>query len=83
MAEEPRLARLGPDDVPGKIRALFDAFLRERGNIPNLYRVAAHRPAIAESLFALQRAVMGPGEVNMSLKELLSVRVSHINACEY
>ena len=81
--QEPRLARLGPEDVPGKVRAIFDAFLRERGNIPNLYRVAGHRPPIAETLFAHQRAVMGPGEVDMLLKELLSVRVSQINACEY
>jgi AhpD family alkylhydroperoxidase len=29
------------------------------------------------------RAVMGPGEVPVLLKELLSVRVSQINQCEY
>ena len=81
--EEARLDRLGAEDVPGKVRAIFEAFLRERGNIPNLYRVAAHRPPIAEALFALQRAVMGQGETSMLLKELLSVRVSHLNACEY
>jgi AhpD family alkylhydroperoxidase len=27
--------------------------------------------------------VMGPGDVPVLLKELLSVRVSHINLCDY
>ena len=60
-----------------------DAFMRERGRIPFLFRTAAHREPIVNSLFAHMRAVMGPGEVPELLKELLSVRVSHINGCEY
>ena len=83
MTDEARLRRLEPWEVDGKVRAIFEAFLRERGNIPNLFRVAAHRPPIAETLFAHMRAVMGPGEVDARLKELLAVRVSHVNACEY
>jgi alkylhydroperoxidase family enzyme len=82
-AVDARLQRLSADDVNGKVLAIFEAFVRERGNIPNLFRVAAHRPPIVESLFAHMRAVMGAGDVEMLLKELLSVRVSHINACEY
>jgi alkylhydroperoxidase family enzyme len=80
---EPRLPRLGPDEVPDSTREVFDRFMRARGRVPNLFRVAAHRPAIVESLEAHMRAVMGPGEVPVLLKELLSVRVSHLNACEY
>ena len=81
--QESRLPRLGSDDVDGRLRGIFDALMRERGNIPNLFRVVAHRAPIAETLFAHMRAVMGPGSVEVGLKELLAVRVSHINACEY
>ena len=84
MTEESgRLPRLGPDDVSGGMREVFARFMRERGRIPNLFRVAAHRPAIAETLAAHMSAVMGPGTVDVRLKELLSIRVSHINGCEY
>jgi alkylhydroperoxidase family enzyme len=83
MAEEPRLPRLEPDDVPPATRERFEAFLRQRGNIPNLFRIAAHRPPIHDTLAAHLAAVMGPGEVSVLLKELLSVRVSHRNDCEY
>jgi len=83
MSDQPRLTRVEPDAAPDEVRPTFDAFLRERGKVPNLYRLAAHSPRIATHLAALQSAVMGPGEVPVLLKELLSVRVSHINLCEY
>lgn len=83
MSEEPRLPRIDPSAAPEEVKPTFDAYIRERGKVPNLFRVAAHAPRIASRLAALQGAVMGPGEVPMLLKELLSTRVSHINLCEY
>lgn len=83
MSEQPRLTRVEADGAPEEVRPTFDAFMRERGKVPNLYRIAAHAPAIAARLAALQSAVMGNGEVPVLLKELLSVRVSHINLCDY
>lgn len=83
MSDQPRLTRVEPESASEEVRPTFDAFVRERGKVPNLYRVAAHSPRITARLAALQTAVMGPGEVPVLLKELLSVRVSHINLCEY
>jgi alkylhydroperoxidase family enzyme len=83
MSEEPRLPRIEAGAAPDEVRPTFDAFMKERGKVPNLYRVAAHAPKIAPKLAALQGAVMGPGEVSQLLKELLSTRVSHINLCDY
>lgn len=83
MSDQPRLTRVEADGAPEEVRPTFDAFMRERGKVPNLYRIAAHSPRIAARLAALQTAVMGPGDVPVLLKELLSVRVSHINLCEY
>ncbi|HET7585995.1 MAG TPA: carboxymuconolactone decarboxylase family protein [Gemmatimonadaceae bacterium] len=62
---------------------LFERFIEQRGKVPNLFRVAGHRAPIAEAFAAALRAVMGPGEVPQRLKELLSVRVSRLNGCEY
>lgn len=83
MSDEPRLPRVDPAAAPDAVRPTFDAFIRARGQVPNLYRVAAHAPEIAAKLAALQGAVMGQGEVPVLLKELLSTRVSHINLCDY
>ncbi len=81
--EEARLPRVSPDDATGGVKTLFDAFMKQRGNVPNLFRVAAHRPPIVETLFAHLQAVTGPGVVSTRLKELLAMRVSHINDCGY
>ena len=80
---EGRLPQLAADDPPDEMRAAFARFMAERGRVPNLFRVAAHRPSIGETLATHMRAVMGPGTVDVRLKELVSVRVSHINRCEY
>lgn len=83
METEARLSRLDPNDVDPSLKDSFDTFVRQRGKVPNLFRIAAHRPQIEATLAAHLQAVMGKGEVDMQLKELLAVRVSHINECEY
>lgn len=83
---EPRLERLDAEtamETSEALRAPFQRFIDERGKVPNLFRVAAHRPQIARTWAEHMRAVMGPGEVPVLLKELLSVRVSQINDCHY
>ena len=83
---EPRVRRLDADEAMHNqpaLRESFQRFIDERGKVPNLFRVAAHRPHIARSLADHMRTVMGAGEVPVLLKELLSVRVSQINDCEY
>jgi hypothetical protein len=83
MSDEPRLPRIAAEDPPEEVRPTFDAFVRQRGKVPNLFRVAAHAPRITAKLAALNAEVMGDGEVPVLLKELLSTRVSHINLCDY
>ncbi|MDQ2929207.1 MAG: carboxymuconolactone decarboxylase family protein [Gemmatimonadota bacterium] len=82
-SESPRVPLPELDDATPEVRQLFDAFMRERGNVPNLFRAASLRPPIVLTLFAHLRAVTGPGEVPVLLKELLTVRVSQVNACSY
>lgn len=82
--EASRIERLTPDQVADGARATLDAIGKERGGvIPNLFRVAAHRPEIVQTLYAHMKAVMGKGTVPQLLKELISVRVSQINGCVY
>jgi len=83
---EPRVARLDADEAMRSnpsLRESFQKFIDERGKVPNLFRIAAHRPDITRTLADHMRAVMGAGDVSKLLKELLSVRVSQINNCEY
>lgn len=83
MPDEPRIPRLAAEETTPEMGAIFEAFMRERGVVPNLFRVVAHQPAIGRTLHAHMQAVMGAGAVQPLLKELLAVRVSQINNCEY
>ena len=83
---EPRVARLNAEEAmrsDASLRESFQRFISERGKVPNLFRIAAHRPDITRTLADHMRAVMEAGDVSRLLKELLSVRVSQINNCEY
>jgi len=79
----PRIEPIDPAGSGEDVRPTFDAFVAERGKVPNLFRMAAHNPAIMRTLADHLRVVMGQGTVPVLLKELLSVRVSHINLCDY
>jgi len=79
----PRLSKLSPDQADPTSREVFDHFLRERGNVPNMFRTAAHRPEIMKTMTEHFRTVMTAGTVPRKLKEMVAVRVSHLNRCEY
>ena len=78
-----RITRLGRSQVRGAVRDAFERKIAERGNIPNMYRVFAHRPWILSTMDAHFAAVMGSGTVPLKLKEMLAVQTSVANACEY
>ena len=79
----PRVAPLTPEDAPPEVRLIFETYLKERGNIPNMFRTAAVRPKHLQTMIAHFRTVMNEGTVPVLLKELLWVRISHRNQCRY
>jgi alkylhydroperoxidase family enzyme len=80
---EGRVSRLSKEQVDPETGKIFDVYLKERGNIPNMFRTVAHRPEILRTLIAHFRAIMNTGTVPAKLKELVIVRTSQINRCEY
>lgn len=78
-----RISRLDRSSVDEKTAEVFDHYQKVRGNVPNMFRTMAHRPEIMRSMVAHFRAVMESGTVSQKLKELVIVRTSQINRCEY
>lgn len=78
-----RLARLTRDEVTPEVRELFMNVGAKRGNIPNMFRVYAHRPEILKTMIAHLNAVTETGTVPVRTKELVATLVSRINRCEY
>ena len=78
-----RLTKLDKTQVTDDVREVFTRVGRERGNVPNMFRVYAHRPEILKTMMAHLSAVTNTGTVAVRTKELVATLVSRINACEY
>jgi uncharacterized peroxidase-related enzyme len=78
-----RISRLDRGEVSPDIAALYDKAFAQRGNVPNMFRVMAHRPEIFATMQAHFAAVLSTGTVPTKLKELIIVRTSQVNETPY
>ncbi len=79
----PRISRLGRNDVTIETGEIYDRYMRQRGNVPNMFRTVAHRPEIFQTMIAHFEAVLHTGTLPLKLKELAIVRTSQLNRCSY
>jgi alkylhydroperoxidase family enzyme len=79
----PRLTRLEKAEVPPDVQELYTSVGRARGNVPNMFRVYAHRPEILKTMVAHLNAVTNSGTVSIRTKELVATIVSRLNTCHY
>ena len=78
-----RIKRLTKDEVTPDVAELYDHVGKLRGNVPNMFRVYAHRPELLKTMVAHLNAVTNSGTVPVRTKELVATLVSRINHCEY
>jgi uncharacterized peroxidase-related enzyme len=78
-----RISRLNRSEVRPSSVAIYDRTLRDRGNVPNMFRTMAHRPEIFETIIAHMDAVLNTGTLPKMLKELVIVRTSQVNRTPY
>lgn len=78
-----RLTKLSKDQVTDEVREKFEKIGALRGNVPNMFRVYAHRPEILKTMMSHLDAVTNTGTVPVKTKELVATLVSRLNACEY
>lgn len=78
-----RISRLDRSDVNPELAGLYDKIFAQRGNVPNMFRVMAHRPEIFSTMMAHFAAVLNTGTVSTKLKELIIVRTSQVNETPY
>ncbi len=62
--------------------ALFTAIKGKVGMVPNLYRVAANRPAVLAGLLGLNEALSG-GAFDARTREAIALAVAGANSCDY
>lgn len=78
-----RLSKVDVDAAPPDVKPVFQAMVEKRGNVPNMYRTMAMRPEILKTMHEHFRTVMAATTLSVRLKELVVLRVSEINGCDY
>ena len=78
-----RIQTIAYEQADAKAQEIFDHYKKERGNVPNMFRTVAYRPEILRTMIAHFRAIMETGTAGAKLKELVIVRTSQLNHCEY
>lgn len=76
---------LSDEEAAPEARAVFAEIRTARGAdyINNFWRALAHDPALMRATWDRLKAVMGPGELDPLVKEMIYVAVSTANGCAY
>ncbi len=81
----PMLPLIEYDHASPEVRAVYDDIMATRQTdwINNFWKAIANDPATLERVWSQVKAVMGPGEIDPLVKEMIYVAVSVTNNCEY
>ena len=77
--------KISESEATGKVKEIFDEIkeARQITEIPNFWKTMANSPETLERTWRSLQQVMGKGELDPAVKELISVAVSITNNCEY
>ncbi len=73
------------EEASAEVLAVFNDIRAVRGSdfINNFWRALAHDPATLKATWERLKVVMGPGDLDPLVKEMIYIAVSVANGCEY
>jgi AhpD family alkylhydroperoxidase len=78
-----RIPLLERDAVSPEMAATYDALLAARGVVPNMFKMLAYAPPIAQGVAGFLKPLLSDGALKGWYKELVAVRISVLNNSEY
>jgi AhpD family alkylhydroperoxidase len=79
----PRIPLLGRDQVSPEIAAVYDALLKQRGVVPNMFKTLAHTPALALGVAGFLKSLLSDSALPGWYKELIATRLSVLHNSQY
>src|SRR5215471_19107103 len=83
MSDSPRVHLLEREAASPDAQKIFDALLAARGVVPNMFKVLANRPEIAQGVAGFLKPLLSDGALPGFYKELVAVRVSQHHHSAY
>ena len=78
-----RVSLIEPDDHPELAPVIAKIRSGRRGTVINVYKLLLHSPAIAEIWLDLINAVRWKTKLDGRLREIVIIRIGHLNRCSY
>jgi AhpD family alkylhydroperoxidase len=79
----PLVGLVSKEDAPPDVRAVYDAAEPVYGRLLYTWQALAQRPPIFSAYLPYLRSIIGPGELDQRIKELVEVRTVVLNRCLY
>jgi AhpD family alkylhydroperoxidase len=79
----PLVGLVSKDDAPPEVRAVFEGGEAQYGRVLYTWQALAQRPEIFVAYLPYLRSIVGPGELEQRVKELVEVRTAVLNRCLY
>lgn len=81
--EVSRIKLLEGDGITSEAAALYDALVSQRGVVPNMFKVLAYSPNIANGVAGFLKPLLSDGALQGWYKELIAVRISILCESRY
>src|SRR5260370_12968369 len=78
-----RIPLLERDQVSPEIAAVYDALLKQRGVVPNMFKTLAHTPALALGIAGFLKSLLSDSALPGWYKELVAIRLSVLQNSQY
>jgi AhpD family alkylhydroperoxidase len=78
-----RVPMLEREQVPPEVGAIYDALLKQRGLVPNMFKTVANVPALAVAFAGLLKPLLSDGALPGWYKELIATRMSVLQKSRY
>jgi len=79
----PRIPLLERDQVSPEIANVYDALLKQRGVVPNMFKTLAHTPALALGVAGFLKSLLSDSALPGWYKELIATRLSVLHKSQY
>jgi hypothetical protein len=81
-----RVSQIGLDEAQGETAHLYEATTQMLGRVPHSFQVLGQTPLVARMLLLFNATMQreGAGSVlSCKLKEMVIIKTSQVNACNY
>jgi AhpD family alkylhydroperoxidase len=78
-----RISLIQPGEAEASAKRIMENMQKQFGVVIDPVKALAHKPDFLRSLLSLTTVADGPGEIDAGFKEVLNIRASALNGCEF